>query len=72
MYLQIILKRISLSSIILVTLVSCKSMDDSQVSIYLEKSSSYNAEITRDVWGVPHVYGKTDADAAFGLSLIHI
>jgi acyl-homoserine lactone acylase PvdQ len=23
--------------------------------------------IVRDKWGVPHVYGKTDADAVFGL-----
>ena len=52
-------------------LISCKSMDDSQISIYLEKSSSYKAQITRDVWGVPHVYGKTDADAAFGLAYAH-
>ena len=63
--------RISLTSIILVMLVSCKSMDDSQISIHLEKSSSYKAQITRDVWGVPHVYGKTDADAAFGLAYAH-
>ena len=52
-------------------LISCKSMDDSQISIYLEKSSSYKAQITRDIWGVPHVYGKTDADAAFGLAYAH-
>jgi len=23
--------------------------------------------ITRDTWGIPHVYGKTDADAVFGM-----
>src|SRR5215210_7442171 len=23
--------------------------------------------IIRDTWGVPHIYGKTDADAVFGL-----
>ena len=26
-----------------------------------------NVTITRDNWGIPHVYGKTDADAVFGL-----
>jgi acyl-homoserine-lactone acylase len=26
-----------------------------------------NVEIIRDIWGVPHIYGKTDADAVFGL-----
>lgn len=24
--------------------------------------------IKRDEWGVPHIWGKTDADAAYGLS----
>src|SRR5215216_2317507 len=24
-------------------------------------------QIIRDNWGIPHVYGKTDADAVFGL-----
>ena len=28
---------------------------------------SWEATIERDIWGVPHVHGKTDADAAFGL-----
>ena len=31
----------------------------------------YKATITRDVWGVPHVFGKTDADAAFGMAFAH-
>jgi acyl-homoserine lactone acylase PvdQ len=26
-----------------------------------------NVTIVRDDWGIPHVYGKTDADAVFGL-----
>ena len=52
-------------------LVSCKSLDDSKINFYLEKSSLYKAEIKRDIWGVPHVYGETDADAAFGLAYAH-
>ena len=31
-----------------------------------EKQSS-NVTIIRDNWGIPHIYGKTDADAVFGL-----
>src|SRR5687767_15958682 len=27
-----------------------------------------NVEILRDTWGVPHVFGRSDADAAFGLA----
>src|SRR6476620_8566893 len=26
-----------------------------------------NVTIIRDTWGIPHVYGKTDADAVFGV-----
>ncbi len=36
-----------------------------------EASEKYNVEIIRDQWGVPHVYGKTDADAVFGFAYAH-
>src|ERR1043166_5607268 len=37
-----------------------------------QEINRYNAEarhvtIMRDNWGIPHIYGKTDADAVFGL-----
>jgi acyl-homoserine-lactone acylase len=32
---------------------------------------SYRAEIVRDEYGVPHIYGETDADAAFGVAIAH-
>jgi len=31
----------------------------------------YRAEIIRDEYGVPHIYGKTDADVAFGVAIAH-
>ncbi len=31
------------------------------------KQEARNVTITRDDWGIPHIHGKTDADAAFGL-----
>ncbi|HEY1870041.1 MAG TPA: penicillin acylase family protein, partial [Chitinophagaceae bacterium] len=31
------------------------------------KTEAQNVTIIRDNWGVPHIYGKTDADAVFGL-----
>ncbi|HSH02761.1 MAG TPA: acylase [Anaerolineae bacterium] len=31
----------------------------------------YDVRILRDEWGVPHIYGDTDADAAFGLAYAH-
>ena len=33
-----------------------------------EAIPQYSATITRDIFGVPHVHGATDADAAFGLA----
>lgn len=36
-----------------------------------EVGAAYDAEILRDTWGVPHVFGKTDADAAYGLAYAH-
>ncbi|MGB3625888.1 MAG: acylase [Henriciella sp.] len=34
-------------------------------------ASSYDAEIIRDTWGVPHIYGARDADVAFGVAYAH-
>ena len=31
------------------------------------KAQARNVTIIRDKWGIPHIYGKTDADAVFGL-----
>ncbi|MFI2813063.1 MULTISPECIES: penicillin acylase family protein [unclassified Microbulbifer] len=31
----------------------------------------YDVEILRDQWGVPHIYGSTDPDVAFGLAYAH-
>ena len=30
-----------------------------------------DVEIIRDSYGVPHIYGKTDADTAYGLAWAH-
>ena len=31
----------------------------------------YDVRILRDEWGVPHVFGETDADVAYGLAYAH-
>ena len=31
----------------------------------------YDARIVRDDWGVPHIFGRTDADTAYGLAYAH-
>ena len=33
--------------------------------------SIYTARIERDEWGVPHIYGITDEDVAYGLAYAH-
>jgi len=33
--------------------------------------NKYNTVILRDTWGVPHIFGATDADAAYGLAYAH-
>ena len=32
---------------------------------------NFTATIKRDNWGVPHIYGKRDADVSFGLAYAH-
>lgn len=34
-------------------------------------ATNYDARIIRDEWGVPHIFGKTDADASFGFGYAH-
>ena len=47
-------------------LVGCRTQ---QVDIEIKKweAQAENIEIIRDDFGVPHIYGKTDADAVFGM-----
>lgn len=34
-------------------------------------AGKYDVKILRDVWGVPHLYGKRDVDVAYGLAYAH-
>ncbi|MEO1305395.1 MAG: acylase [Pseudomonadota bacterium] len=36
-----------------------------------EAAANYDVEIIRDTWGTPHIYGKTNADVAFGVAYAH-
>ncbi len=35
------------------------------------KAKKYDVRIIRDNWGVPHIFGKTDAETSFGLGYAH-
>lgn len=37
----------------------------------IERATAYDTVIRRDEWGTPHILGKTDADAAFGVAFAH-
>ena len=37
-------------------------------SRYIPPDGKYDVRILRDTWGVPHIFGKTDADVAYGLA----
>jgi acyl-homoserine-lactone acylase len=41
------------------------SSGDSEIARWEEQAR--NVTIIRDTWGIPHIYGKTDADAVFGM-----
>ncbi|MDE3742974.1 acylase [Maribacter polysaccharolyticus] len=56
---------ICLLSFILV--VACKAEKPNDPQVEKWEAQAANVEIIRDAFGVPHIYGKTDADAVFGL-----
>ena len=59
----------NLTSIFLLTILLYAFMG--KHSRYEQKEYSYNVTIHRDIWGVPHIYGDLDEDAAFGLAYAH-
>ncbi len=47
------------------TVVNAQSFTKADVARWQQRAK--HVTITRDTWGVPHIYGKTDADVVFGL-----
>ncbi|MEP7134776.1 MAG: penicillin acylase family protein [Chloroflexota bacterium] len=41
------------------------------LSFLKDRAANYNVKILRDTYGAPHIYGHTDADAAYGLAYAH-
>ncbi|MDO6854009.1 acylase [Cellulophaga lytica] len=48
-------------------LVGCKQATKQNKNVDRWQAHADNTTIIRDTFGVPHIYGKTDADAVFGL-----
>ncbi|WP_047420222.1 acylase [Cellulophaga sp. Hel_I_12] len=61
---QTLLKSILITFLLL---TSCKTEPGSALESDKYKAYTDHVEIIRDDFGVPHIYGKTDADAVFGL-----
>ena len=59
------MKILSLILLILPFQLAAQSFSPKEINRW--KARAANVEIIRDNWGIPHIYGKTDADAVFGL-----
>ena len=53
--------------ILAVACVSCAPQAAADKDVAAWEQQAQNVTIIRDDWGIPHVYGKTDADAVFGV-----
>src|SRR6185295_15235410 len=47
--------------------VSCAPQAAADKDVSALEKQAQGITIIRDTWGIPHVYGKTDADAVFGV-----
>lgn len=45
--------------------------DNPPFELLAADAAAYDAEIIRDSWGVPHIFGARDADVSFGLAYAH-
>jgi acyl-homoserine-lactone acylase len=55
-----------------IILSGCDKQDPVDLSSLIPPQDRYDVRIIRDTWGVPHIYGKTDADCAYGLGWTQI
>ena len=51
---------------LLLVCVAC-APQETNVEVVAWEAQAQNVTIIRDDWGVPHIYGETDADAVFGM-----
>lgn len=56
---------------ILVLLVAGCQPPPQEYASFIPAPDKYDVKILRDTWGVPHIFGKTDADTAYGLAYAH-
>lgn len=59
-------------SITIVFISGCQEPPTVDLKSLIPPPDKYDVRIIRDTWGVPHIYGKTDADCAYGLGWAQI
>ena len=57
----------NLSLVLLAAVMSAAPRPSPNPELARLEREAQNVTITRDTWGIPHIHGKTDADAVFGL-----
>jgi len=57
----------TISLLLLTFIISCKTGEKKPEEVQRWEEQAANITIIRDDFGVPHIYGETDADAVFGL-----
>lgn len=67
--LLVLVSTISLGAVLILTIAFWPIHED--LSALAAVGDKYNVTILRDTWGVPHIFGETDADAAYGLAYAH-
>ncbi len=65
------LPRLSAAACMLVAAISGCHPEKQDYAAFVPAPGKYDVRILRDVWGVPHIYGVRDADAAYGLAYAH-
>ena len=58
-------------SIAVATFLDPEMVGTTDWSTFRDNGQRYDVRVLRDTFGVPHVYGKRDADVAFGLAYAH-
>src|SRR5262245_6120302 len=57
----------TLALILAALCISCAPQAAPDKDVTAWERQAQNITIVRDTWGIPHVYGKSDADAVFGV-----
>ena len=62
-----LMKKLTAALVLALASVSCTSQAAADNDVAAWEKRAQGITIVRDTWGIPHVYGKTDADAVFGV-----